>query len=162
MPRIKGIRVNKHPFNDLEIVADLIYFDGPILSQFKNARGDNYLYCWSDIDERYNRWLVFRVTNQNLNFYVTGKVSLRHLILNPIDGFVYSVDIDDDFQYHNVQIVQPTHLPKTYLADEDSYYDFEPVFFDQEEMPETVEDYTLPTRAPFFVGQGQLLPLGIS
>jgi hypothetical protein len=151
------IGVHKNALNGLKIVADLIYFDGPILSQFKNASGEHYLYCWSDVDEEYNRWLVFRVTTQTLNLYLAGKVSLRDLLLNPIDGFLYSVDIDDDWQYHNLQMVQPIHLPLPYLPDTDSYYDFEPIFFeDDEETPETTQDYT------FFVPKGQLLPLGVS
>ena len=34
-------------------IADLIYFDGPLLSLFENSHGDLYLYYWCD----HGKWL---------------------------------------------------------------------------------------------------------
>ena len=121
MEEIKGTKLDKFPLKNLIKVADLIYFDGPLLSHFRSEYGDNYLYYWFDANENFNRWLVFRVADKSLNDYLSGEVSLRELVENPWDGFVYLVDIDDDLGFHNLQMVQD--LPSSYLPKADSYFD---------------------------------------
>ncbi len=136
MEAIEGIRLENFWLTDLRRVADLIYYDGPILSHFKNNQGDDYLYCWSDADEIYNRWLIFRVSRQSLNKYLTRQLSLRELMLNSADRFLHCIDIDDRFQYHHPCLVFPTNLPAIYLPEPDSYYNFEPIVFDFEAVKE--------------------------
>jgi len=109
----------------LTFVADLIYFDGPLLSLFKNESGDSYLYYWCDVDDNYNRWIIFRLSKAKLKSYIFKKISLNSLILNPIDGFLYIADINDDLQYRNIFLSPPDKLPESYVPEEDSYYDFE-------------------------------------
>jgi len=154
MENLIGSKLDHYPFRDLTIVADLIYFDGPILSLFKNTRGDNYLYCWSDSDEHYNRWAIFRVTDECLNLYLAGKVSLRELMLQPVDRWLYMVDIDDDLECRSPLMVSPVNLPQSYLPDKDSFYDFEPLFFEMEEEPKSTQDIIF---TPY---ERELLPIG--
>jgi len=130
METITGIKLERFWLTDLKRVADLIYYDGPIVSHFKNQPGDDYLYCWSDSDEHYNRWLIFRVSRQALNDYLTQQLTLRDLMLNPADRFLYCVDIDNEFQYHHPYLVFPNQLPAIYLPETDAYYDFEPIVFE--------------------------------
>lgn len=63
----------------------------------------------------------------NLQKYIAKDLTLRELVENPNDGFLYSVDIDNDLNYHNVKLVQPSALPEEYLPEDDSYYAFEPI-----------------------------------
>lgn len=123
MEKLIGWKLDKFPLS-LRLIVHLEYFDGPLLSLFENEYGDSYLYSWCDIDELYNRWLVFRVVQETLKQYVEGKVSLCELLLNPIDGFLYSLDIDDTWKIVNVYLLQPKTLPETYIPDTDSYYSF--------------------------------------
>ena len=37
------------------------------------------------------------------------------------------MDVDNDLNYHNVKLVQPSALPEEYFPEEDSYYAFEPI-----------------------------------
>jgi hypothetical protein len=128
---IKGTLLSFFPLGDLELIADLIYFDGPILSLLKNNKDDYYFYCWSDGDDQFNRWLVFRITSPDLHLYLEEKeITLRQLILHPVDGFLYSADIDNDLNYHNVMFVEPANLPDSYLPTENTYYKFEPIYYD--------------------------------
>ncbi|CAD5954631.1 hypothetical protein PCC9214_02779 [Planktothrix tepida] len=122
MNLLNGCSLNKFPLH-LQYVADLIYFDGPLLSLFENQSGESYLYCWSDVNAVYNRWLVFRVTKNSLQNYLQGQVSLRDLILNPVDGFHYAIDIDNDLEVKNTFWVLPENLPDSYVPEEDSYHD---------------------------------------
>ena len=128
---IKGTPLNFFPLGDLELIADLIYLNGPILSLLRNNKGDYYLYRWSDVDEQFNRWLVFRITSPDLHLYLEEKeITLRQLILHPVDGFLYMVDIDNDLNYHHVMFVEPANLPTSYLPTENTYYKFEPIYYD--------------------------------
>lgn len=123
MEKILGCQLTKFPLN-LKAIADLIYFDGPLLSMFENKYGDVYFYYWCDGDENYNRWLVFRVAQKMLEEYIRGQISLEKLILNPADGFLYSLDIDDKLEAQNTCLIHPENLPDTYIPEADSYYDF--------------------------------------
>jgi hypothetical protein len=64
------------------------------------------------------------VTQKALRFYVTQKLSLRELILNPVDGFLYSVELDDELHARQTYLVEPNNLPPKYIPAIDSYYDF--------------------------------------
>lgn len=143
MEPVKGIKLNTFLLKKLRRIADLIYFDGPLLSHFKNEDGDSYLYYWCDVDENYNRWLIFRVAEEELKQYLLGKISLREIILDPVDGFVYSADIDNDLQYHNVYIIQPADLPETYFPEIDSFYEFEPVYSERENIRRRQDRYRI-------------------
>jgi hypothetical protein len=48
---------------------------------------------------------------------------LHELIVNPVDGFLYSLDIDNDLQVKNTYLILPENLPAIYLPATDSYYE---------------------------------------
>ncbi|NJK74472.1 MAG: hypothetical protein HC942_10815 [Microcoleus sp. SU_5_6] len=123
MEPLIGWLLGKFPLN-LKFIVHLEYFDGELLSLHENSEGDCYLYSWCDTDDIYHRWLVFRVTSRMLQQYIERKISLRHLILNPVDGFLYLLDIDRDRRVNNTYLVQPENLPELYIPDPDSYYSF--------------------------------------
>jgi len=123
MQTITGYQLDTFPLQ-LRGIVDLIYFDGPLLTLFENEYGDYYLYYWCDTDSDCHRWLVFRVTHHLLRFYVTQQRSLQELIIKPVDGFLYAIDLDDKLQGKNICLVHPNHLPQEYIPGVDSYYDF--------------------------------------
>ena len=126
MKVLKGFDI-QFDFSGFKKIADLIYFEGPLLSHYVSGKGDDYLFYWVDRDDSDNRWLVLRVSLASLQRYMAKDVSLRELIDSPNDGYLYSVDVDNDINYHDVKLIQPTDLPEEYLPDSDSYYEFEPI-----------------------------------
>ncbi len=126
MKRIKGFDI-QFDFSTFRKIADLIYFEGPLLSHYVSSKGDDYLFYWVDSDDNDNRWLVLRVSLVSLQKYMAREMTLRELIESPNDGFLYTVDVDDAINYHNVKLVQPADLPDDYLPATDSYYAFEPL-----------------------------------
>lgn len=126
MKQLEGFDI-QFDFNQFRKIADLIYFDGPFLSHYISGKGDDYLFYWVDKDENDNRWLVLRISLANLQKYINKELSLRELIETPNDGYLYSVDIDNNINYHNIKLIQPSALPEEYLPEADSYYTFEPV-----------------------------------
>ena len=124
MRTINGFDV-KFDFGKLIKVADLIYFDGPLLSHYMSDKGDNYLFYWVDADDEYNRWLVVRTDILTIQKYLDKKITLHSIITAPNDGFVYVVDIDDNVTYHNIKHLSTENLPLEYAPLEDSLYAFE-------------------------------------
>ena len=88
--------------------ADLVYLDGPFLSHYVSGKGDDYLFYWVDRDDKDNRWLVLRVSLSSLQKYIGKELTLLELIENPNDGYLYSVDVDNDLNYHNIKLIQPS------------------------------------------------------
>ena len=126
MRKIIGYDI-QYDFSGFKKIADLIFFEGPFLSHYVSDKGDDYLFYWVDKDEMDNRWLVLRVSLANLQKYIAKELTLLQLIENPNDGYLYTVDVDNDVNYHNVKLVQPSALPEDYLPEPDSYYEFEPI-----------------------------------
>ena len=125
MRKIEGYNID-YDFSSFRKIADLIYFEGPFLSHYVSSKGDDYLFYWVDKDDSDNRWLVLRVSLANLQKYIGKEITLRELIENPNDGYLYAVDVNDDIHYHDVKLVQPSALPEEYLPETDSYYAFTP------------------------------------
>ena len=126
MRAIEGYDI-EYDFSGFRKIADLIFFEGPLLSHYVSAKGDDYLFYWVDRDDNDNRWLVLRVSLADLQKYIGKEKTLMELIEHPNDGYLYSVDVNDDINYHNVKQVQPSSLPEEYLPEMDSYYAFEPI-----------------------------------
>ena len=126
MRTIEGYKI-EYDFSCFKRIADLIYFEGPLLSHYVSSKGDDYLFYWVDRDEHDNRWLVLRVSPVSIQKYIGKQTTLRELIESPNDGYLYCVDVDDNIDFHNVKLVQPSSLPEEYKPEADSYYEFEPV-----------------------------------
>ncbi len=62
MKELTGNHLTEFPFQNIFKVGDLVNYHGPLLSLFSNDKGELYLFDWSDSDDNYNRWLVFRIT----------------------------------------------------------------------------------------------------
>lgn len=144
MRKIEGYDI-AYDFSSFRKIADLIYLDGPFLSHYVSSKGDDYLFYWVDRDDNDNRWLVLRVSLANLQKYIGGEMSLRELINNPNDGYLYSVDVDDNINYHNIKLVQPSAIPENYLPEADSFYTFEPIPVEDAEELMTYE-LTIPYK----------------
>ena len=126
MKNVKGFDI-QFDFSGFKKIADLICFEGPLLSHYASSKGDDYLFYWVDRNDRDNRWMVLRVNLASLQKYMAGNVSLLELIDNPNDGYLYLVDVDNSISYYNVKLVQPADLPEDYLPSADSFYAFEPI-----------------------------------
>lgn len=112
-------------FDGFVQMSDLIYYDGPLLSHFVSKTGKDYFFYWVDIDEKFNRWMFFRVTPTVIQSYLDKKLSLREIICGLEEGFVSFVEIDDEANFLNTKIVKISSIPEEYLPSSQSYYCFE-------------------------------------
>jgi len=114
MEELKEVNGKPSDFNisSLKKVSDLIYFDGPLLSHFKNNDGDDFLFYWVDVDEKYNRWVIFKTEPYELRDYLDGNMILADIMKNTI---LYCVDIDNNLNYHNIKIIDIIEYEKLYM-----------------------------------------------
>ena len=61
MKEIGGFTIPDFPISGLKHIKDLLYHEGPLLSQYSHPSGDTYLFHWCDCDDLRNRWMVLRV-----------------------------------------------------------------------------------------------------
>lgn len=122
MLQLVGENIEALPFQGLKKVADLIEFEGPVLTHFKDEQGNNIFFYWVDYDNTHNRWLVFQVSNEQFDGYLSRKFSLKQVISEPVNGSLYTVDIDDMVGFHNVTKICKTDLDENYMPEEKSFY----------------------------------------
>lgn len=139
MIEINGEVVAQLPYASIRKVADLAYFDGPLLSLFRDDNHDNYIYYWYDADEICNRWLVFRLSEKQLANYIKQTLTLRDMITNPFGGHLYVVDIDGEGNQLNVLKTEPSYLSHDCLAQQGTYFDPSlSIFYEQEVCGESL------------------------
>jgi len=108
----------------LNKIADLLYFEGPLVSLFEdNKEKAYYLYCWCEADKNCNRWLVLGITKEQIQNYIKGKVSLYKIITTAESYFL--CDINNDIEYENIYFIELSQLPASYIPDKDSFFDSE-------------------------------------
>jgi hypothetical protein len=118
MRELEGPRVVRCVVHELRWVKDFLYFDGPLISHFISDRSGDYLYVWCDCDERANRWMVFRVSDETikrLEACESVPVLLDTIIPSAcLDGFVYIVDVGSHGAIRLIRSVQLDKIPEDY------------------------------------------------
>lgn len=117
MPILSGKKLNASDLPKYTWNADLISFDGPLLSLFKQSDGLDALFAWLDCDNTRNRWCVIPVTRSELWDYLTGKISLRALILKLPTIYVFNTGAKASRR----AFTEIDKLPDFYLPDSDSF-----------------------------------------
>lgn len=117
MPILSGKPVSASQLPKYTWNADLIAFDGPLLSLFKQSNGLDALFVWLDCDNTRNRWCIVPLSRGELWDYLTGKISLRSLI-----NALPSIHIfNSGAKAGRKTFFEIDKLPDFYLPDHDSF-----------------------------------------
>jgi hypothetical protein len=120
---VNGTALPSLPISGLQRVRDLIYFDGPLLTEYVNSSGDSYLFYWCDCDESANRWMVLRVNEASILRLVNRFVPMDYVI--PIgcrDEFVYLIDTPpSNTRKPLVKLVSISDIPESYKPERGAY-----------------------------------------
>jgi hypothetical protein len=126
MISLPGQHLKGLPITGLLKVRDLEYFEGPLLSHFRHERGDHYLYCWCDCDEKANRWMVLRVSETSIIRLVNRFVPLDQVVPKACqDDFVYFVELDSAGSVAETVLCLNEQIPEVYLPEPGVYLDSE-------------------------------------
>jgi hypothetical protein len=120
---VSGTILPALPLSGLKRVRDLLYFDGPLLTEYVSSSGDNYLFYWCDCDESVNRWMVLRVSEANVLRLVNRFVPLDFVIpAGSKDEFVYLIDNSySGNRTSSVKLVSLTDIPESYKPERGAY-----------------------------------------
>jgi hypothetical protein len=107
-------------FKDAKRVRDIIWFEGPILTEIEH-RGKSYLIKWVDIDDErtYHTWMIFDVTQENLGLYFGKALTMRDLEERAVNHFMFEGFIDDA----EATWIDYENAPDDWKARSNSYYD---------------------------------------
>src|ERR1700722_17200862 len=110
------------PVSGLSRVRDLVYFHGPLLTQFVSAHGDTYLYYWCDRDETSHRWMLIRVDEQVVLRLLHRFVPLDFVIPDGgQDDFVYFVDVGPNSSIKTVWFSKIPAVPEDYRPEKGTF-----------------------------------------
>lgn len=115
MKPLPGVQLPISPLANVRWTRDIVYLNGPLLAEFRNHAGEPLLFSWCDSDETVNRWLAFRVRERDLISLTKRETDLWSLASDPVDGFVYVVDIDDDLRHVACAVSDAKSIPSDYM-----------------------------------------------
>jgi len=121
MEKINGIKSLELGF-EIKKIGDLLYEEGPILSHFINNRNEDFLFSWVDENEEFHRWMLFKISTEQLHLFFQEQLTIKNLIQSTIDGIVYFIDIDAALNYQNFTITTIPEIPVAYLPPKASYF----------------------------------------
>jgi len=123
MEKLEGKQVAVSMLEQFSKVRDLIYYEGALLSHFRNSAGQNFFYSWCDCSDEVHRWMVWEVSEADIKQYLNNQKSLRNLLTNESVKTVYVADIDDNVKVKRLIAVQTGNLPESYLPTADSFFE---------------------------------------
>lgn len=139
MNKITGKKVEQLPYPGLHKVADLTYYDGPLLSLFRDTENQGYFYYWCDADETYNRWLVLPITELQLARYIKQTLPLDEILIHPVGGELYVVGIDGQGKHSSVLLTHPEQLPVDYFPQKHTFFDpTTTIFYEQNTITDVI------------------------
>ncbi|WP_147443861.1 hypothetical protein [Corallococcus sicarius] len=122
MNPIPGSRIEGLQLPRLSKIRDIQYFEGPLLSEFKDEREDHYLGHWCDCDDTANRWLIVRTPKRDIIRLVNQIDTLRQtLVGGKQDRLYYFIDISADMSVTAVSLATRTVIPDDYLPSTESF-----------------------------------------
>jgi len=115
MHELNGTQLPEWPYKDLEWFGDILEIDGPTLSEFRNSLNQSFMYFWCDCDESFNRWMVFRINENDRIRLLVGDLSLAQIVKTACSEFVFFVDISEKskkYWYVDGSLVDNSYFPK--------------------------------------------------
>ncbi|WP_122416464.1 hypothetical protein [Pseudomonas viridiflava] len=77
LPIVSGVKIEPKFFSKHSWNADLIDFEGPLLSLYRGEFEEDLLYIWLDCNATKNRWGVVPVSRASLRGYLDCSITLR-------------------------------------------------------------------------------------
>ena len=127
MIHIKGENLPIRLLNKHIYVCDLIYFDGAVLSLFRDQK-QSWFYLWCDTDgPDKDRWLLFPVDRGDLINYLQKSEPLISLLQKSRLHWVLTITNRDlslpQSTIRYLKNVQFSDIPQSYLPNDESFFD---------------------------------------
>lgn len=101
-------------------VRDIEYFEGPLLSEYKDDKENIYIKKWCSWNNVSETWLLVLTTKTNMYDYLSKNISLLNLIQNGKKFIIETRNINGSSSSHNVMFED---IDTDYLPKNDAFYD---------------------------------------
>jgi hypothetical protein len=127
MQKIKGIKIDKLPFENLTLKSTLIDFEGvDILNHYKDHTKSDILKYLVDYENTISRYVFISIKEDTLYEFINKKITIRQILLNTKFFFV------EDYNYNNENYIYNliyNKLPSNYLPNNNSYCHYIPNYY---------------------------------
>lgn len=155
--RIEGQKIDARTLSKHQWNADLIEFEGPLLSLYKGESGNDLLYAWLDCTTVRNRWCIVPVERKALRDYLEQEKTLRDLFLE--SDWIVIFHTGASAKRSAFLRTSWDKLPDDYLPDLDSYLTPEIATPAAEKLAEEItESYFLGLDGELYIDDFSLLP----
>ncbi|ADP98630.1 hypothetical protein HP15_2866 [Marinobacter adhaerens HP15] len=157
MPNIEGKKISAKDIPQYTWNADLVDFDGPLLSLFKSEDGEDALFSWLDCSNSRNRWCILPLSRELLGSYLKQETSLLE-VFQSLDSFVV-FDVTPSHRRTNFTLTNLSDLPQDYIPDPESYL-FDEISTDAATAlrDEETEEYYLGLDGGMYIDDLSLIP----
>lgn len=114
----------------LSLISDLISYEGPVVSLLTDKKGNLFIYKWCGLDKanHSHKWLIFAVSFDALQEYISQEISeldfIEKAINNQlIDNTYLIANINDRLDYSNLVFYNTSNLPNIYKSQKNIYFD---------------------------------------
>jgi hypothetical protein len=94
---------------------DIEYYEGPMLSLFREGKSDFYLYKWLDIESNGHKWLIFKTNLDDLYDYIHQTIDEKTLIKKALDGQYTIAIIQPSLVFDKIKHFTNSSLPNGFL-----------------------------------------------
>lgn len=94
---------------------DIEYYEGPMLSLFREGKSDFFLYKWLDIEKNGHKWLIFKTNIDDLYDYIHQNIDEKTLVKKALDGQYTTVVIRPNLVYDQIKHFTSSSLPNGFL-----------------------------------------------
>lgn len=119
MVQIAGTPLDRDDWPKYTWNADLVEFEGPLVSLYRTDDDRDALFIWVDASRATNRWCIVPVDRTRLAGYLTQQLALRDLI--DAQQVLIVVNIGSTGRRTHALWVNRSALPAEYLPGHDSY-----------------------------------------
>jgi hypothetical protein len=82
-----------------KLLANLVWYDGPLVALYRSVDGDLYIVSWQDCTDTANIWLWISVNRELAILYLRGEVDLLACLKKAEKMFMATVDTDNRTQW---------------------------------------------------------------
>ena len=101
-------------------IRDIEYFEGPLLSEYKDDNENIYIKKWCSWNDVSETWLLVLTTSEDINKYLSKTMSLLNLIQNGKNFIIETRNINGSSSSHNVMFED---IDVDYLPKNNAFYD---------------------------------------
>lgn len=118
MEKITGTKLDGRSLPKFTWNADLIAFDGPLLSLFRREDGKDSLFVWLDCNHRSHRWAIIDINRDSLAKYLAQTTTLLDVFKKSEAVFVFDQYKGGKYNYIKTEW---NKLPEAYLPTANSF-----------------------------------------